>query len=110
MDNLTSGCSDIMAFFTGDPAGVHPGHDDLAEEIALHGRQFEETKWREEDMQSYLFLLILEVSLKHLTLRHKMPCTDTDSGGGCLPMTGSNIPRTHRVPRFSRGLHTSTVN
>ena len=62
-DNLITTHSDIMAFFTGDPGGVHPGYDELAEEIALHGRHFEQTKWREEDMQSYLFLLILEVSL-----------------------------------------------
>ncbi|KAK4683682.1 hypothetical protein P7C73_g6549, partial [Tremellales sp. Uapishka_1] len=52
---------DIMAFFEGSPDGSTPGRDDLAKEIAAQGYDFVRTRWRLEDMQSYMFLLILEV-------------------------------------------------
>ncbi|WWD15888.1 hypothetical protein CI109_100312 [Kwoniella shandongensis] len=51
---------DIMAFFNGSPDGQIPGRDDLAKEIAQHGKEFVDERWRLEDMQSYMFLLILE--------------------------------------------------
>ena len=53
--------SDIMAFFLGAPDGSTPGHDDLAERIAAQGLSFTENHWRMEDMQSFTFLLLMEV-------------------------------------------------
>ena len=44
---------DTMAFFAGYPNG-HPGHDDLAERIALNGMRFTREHWRWEDMQAYV--------------------------------------------------------
>lgn len=54
---------DIMAFFTGSPDGTVPGRDDLAEEIGRNGQAFAMEKLRWEDMRSYMFLLLLEVTL-----------------------------------------------
>ncbi|WVQ78122.1 hypothetical protein IAT38_000203 [Cryptococcus sp. DSM 104549] len=51
---------DILAFFEGSPGGSIPGHDDLARDIAANAREFTEDQWRHEDMQSFMFLLILE--------------------------------------------------
>ncbi|KAK8869838.1 hypothetical protein IAR55_000406 [Kwoniella newhampshirensis] len=51
---------DIMAFFDGSPDGQVSGREDLAKEIAQHGQEFVETRWRLEDMQSFTYLLILE--------------------------------------------------
>ncbi|ORX41279.1 hypothetical protein BD324DRAFT_644319 [Kockovaella imperatae] len=69
----------IMAFFVGPPdssaissteaasgagkkghASPQVGHDDLAKQIALRGRQFGEEYWRWEDMQAYMLRLLLE--------------------------------------------------
>lgn len=55
--------SDILAFFQGSPDGSIPGRDDLAKEIAAHAHEFVQERWREEDMRSFMYLLILEVSL-----------------------------------------------
>ncbi|GFZ46165.1 hypothetical protein JCM24511_04412 [Saitozyma sp. JCM 24511] len=49
-----------MAFFNGSPDGTAPGRDDLAKEIAANGLKFTQERWRMEDMQSYMYLLILE--------------------------------------------------
>lgn len=54
--------SDILAFFQGSPDGSIPGRDDLAKEIAGHAYKFVQERWREEDMRSFMYLLILEVS------------------------------------------------
>lgn len=54
--------SDILAFFQGSPDGSIPGRDDLAKEIAAHAHEFVQERWREEDMRSFMYLLILEVS------------------------------------------------
>ncbi|ORY33787.1 glycosyl transferase family 90-domain-containing protein [Naematelia encephala] len=51
---------DILAFFNGSPDGSAPGRDDLAKEIALNGWKFTQERWRTEDMQSFMFLLLLE--------------------------------------------------
>ncbi|WWC61152.1 uncharacterized protein I303_103731 [Kwoniella dejecticola CBS 10117] len=51
---------DIMAFFNGSPDGQVKGHDELAREIAQNGWEFVENRWRLQDMQSFMFLLILE--------------------------------------------------
>ncbi|KAE8538024.1 hypothetical protein D1P53_006091 [Cryptococcus gattii VGV] len=53
---------DILAFFQGSPDGSIPGRDDLAKEIAAHAHEFVQERWREEDMRSFMYLLILEVS------------------------------------------------
>ncbi|EIW68082.1 hypothetical protein TREMEDRAFT_63970 [Tremella mesenterica DSM 1558] len=50
----------IMSFFSGSPEGRVAGRDDLAREIAMHGREFTEEFWRWEDMQAYMFRLLLE--------------------------------------------------
>lgn len=55
--------SDILAFFQGSPDRSIPGRDDLAKEIAAHAHEFVQERWREEDMRSFMYLLILEVSL-----------------------------------------------
>ncbi|WRT67118.1 uncharacterized protein IL334_004084 [Kwoniella shivajii] len=51
---------DIMAFFVGSPDGTVKGHDELAREIAKNAIEFVDTKWRLQDMQSFMFLLLLE--------------------------------------------------
>ncbi|WVQ70107.1 uncharacterized protein L199_008332 [Kwoniella botswanensis] len=51
---------DIMAFFNGSPDGKVKGHDSLAKEIAKNGYDFVNDHWRLQDMQSFMFLLILE--------------------------------------------------
>jgi hypothetical protein len=52
-----------MSFFSQSPNGETLGHDDLAQEIAMNGRNFALERLREEDMRSYMFLLMLEVSV-----------------------------------------------
>jgi hypothetical protein len=44
----------------GVPGSPSTGNDDLAREIAENGRKFAEEHWRWEDMQSYMFRLLLE--------------------------------------------------
>ncbi|WVR06184.1 hypothetical protein IAU60_003214 [Kwoniella sp. DSM 27419] len=53
---------DIMSFFAGPPDGRQGGHDELAQQIAEQGKKFGEEHWRWEDMQAYMFRLILEYS------------------------------------------------
>ncbi|KAK4054576.1 Protein O-glucosyltransferase 2 [Microbotryomycetes sp. JL201] len=48
-----------MAFFKGDLAG-RGAHDAMAKEIAYNGRQWAAEFWRWEDMQVYLYRLLLE--------------------------------------------------
>ncbi|KAJ9107286.1 hypothetical protein QFC21_000733 [Naganishia friedmannii] len=50
----------IMAFFAGTPDGRFKGRDDLAQKIAEQGRKFRLEHWRWEDMQAYMFRLLLE--------------------------------------------------
>ncbi|GFZ45441.1 hypothetical protein JCM24511_03167 [Saitozyma sp. JCM 24511] len=52
----------IMSFFIGPPDGRAGGHEDLARGIAEAGRQFALEHWRWEDMQAYMFRLLLEYS------------------------------------------------
>ena len=49
-----------MSFFIGSPEGRSPGHDELAKEIAENARTFALEFWRWEDMQAYMFRLLLE--------------------------------------------------
>ncbi|KAG9092621.1 F-actin-capping protein subunit alpha [Ceratobasidium sp. UAMH 11750] len=52
---------DTLGFFMGVPgANQTPGHDDMAEKIAAHAREFSERYWRWEDMQVYVYRLLLE--------------------------------------------------
>ncbi|WWC88904.1 uncharacterized protein L201_003819 [Kwoniella dendrophila CBS 6074] len=53
---------DIMSFFAGPPDGRVGGHDELAQKIAEQGKKFGEEHWRWEDMQAYMFRLMLEYS------------------------------------------------
>ncbi|GAA5983978.1 hypothetical protein JCM10908_005999 [Rhodotorula pacifica] len=48
-----------MAFFAGDNFG-HGAHDDLAKEIAMAGKEWAEKHWRWEDMEVYMYRLLLE--------------------------------------------------
>lgn len=65
-----------MSFFTGPPdapdrggrgagQGGLGGHDDLAREIAGQARVFGQEFWRWEDMQGYMFRLLLEYVPSH---------------------------------------------
>ncbi|KAG8779306.1 F-actin-capping protein subunit beta [Ceratobasidium sp. 428] len=52
---------DTLAFFMGAPGPDQtPAHDDMAENIAAHAREFSVKYWRPEDMQVYVFRLLLE--------------------------------------------------
>ncbi|KDN42124.1 hypothetical protein RSAG8_06982, partial [Rhizoctonia solani AG-8 WAC10335] len=50
---------DTVAFFSGTPDGL-PGHDDLAEKIGAQAHRFAAEQWRTEDMQVYVYRLLLE--------------------------------------------------
>ncbi|GAA5912419.1 uncharacterized protein JCM6883_005663 [Sporobolomyces salmoneus] len=50
----------ILAFFQGSPHDGSGSHDDLAEKIATAGAKWAQGFWRWEDMQAYLFRLVLE--------------------------------------------------
>lgn len=54
--------SDIMIYFAGSPDGQSPAYDHEAEKIAGRAREFALERWRWEDMQSYMLLMILEAS------------------------------------------------
>lgn len=51
---------DISAFFIGSPDGRVKGHDAHAQQIAEQGRKFALEHWRWEDMQAYMYRLLLE--------------------------------------------------
>ena len=53
---------DIMSFLDGAPDGSSPGREDIARGIAQHGKEFANHELRWEEMQSYMFLFLLEVS------------------------------------------------
>lgn len=44
-----------MLFFKGDSAIGNNGHDDLAREIAMAGKDWSQTFWRREDLIAYQF-------------------------------------------------------
>ncbi|GAA5838300.1 hypothetical protein JCM11251_003457 [Rhodosporidiobolus azoricus] len=50
----------VMAFFKGSPYDGSGGHDELAEKIATAGKLWTESHWRWQDMQAYMFRLLLE--------------------------------------------------
>ncbi|QRW11842.1 glycosyltransferase family 90 protein [Ceratobasidium sp. AG-Ba] len=53
---------DTFAFFMGVPGSnrTAPAHDDVAQKIAAHAREFSVRYWRWEDMQVYVYRLLLE--------------------------------------------------
>ncbi|BEI92004.1 uncharacterized protein CcaverHIS019_0408240 [Cutaneotrichosporon cavernicola] len=51
---------DIMAFFDGAPDRSTKGRDDLAEEIAKNALHLTKTRWRDQDMASFMLLMMLE--------------------------------------------------
>ena len=52
---------DVLAFFRGTPRGEH-AHDDLAEQIALAGRQWAQRCFRDEDLQVRRSNRVLELT------------------------------------------------
>ncbi|KAK4700780.1 hypothetical protein P7C70_g5464, partial [Phenoliferia sp. Uapishka_3] len=51
----------ILAFYTGDLSPERVGnHDELAEEIAVAGKEWAAKFWRPEDTKAYIFRLLLE--------------------------------------------------
>ncbi|KAG8893491.1 F-actin-capping protein subunit alpha [Tulasnella sp. 403] len=50
---------DVMSFFAGSPDG-HGRHEDLAEKIGMRGAEFVRRHWRREDIQAYMYRLLLE--------------------------------------------------
>ena len=50
----------IMSFFIGSPDHRTSGHDDIAQGIADRARKFGLEHWRWEDMQAYMYRLLLE--------------------------------------------------
>ncbi|KAJ9108572.1 hypothetical protein QFC19_002288 [Naganishia cerealis] len=46
---------DVMLFFKGESAIGNAGHDELAREIAMAGKQWSKTYWRREDLIAYQF-------------------------------------------------------
>ncbi|KAG8714285.1 F-actin-capping protein subunit alpha [Ceratobasidium sp. 423] len=50
---------DTLAFFVGTPDGL-PGHNDLAGKIGARAHKFTAKQWRPEDMQVYIYRLLLE--------------------------------------------------
>lgn len=48
-----------MAFFAGSPEQNLGARDDLAASIGNHGAAFVENHWRWEDMQGYVWILLL---------------------------------------------------
>lgn len=59
IQNDLSDLLDTLYFFRGDPAGNN-AHEDLAEKIAVQGREWSLKYWRMADMTAYTFRLFLE--------------------------------------------------
>jgi hypothetical protein len=49
-----------MSFFVGPPDDELANHDALARQIAANARRFTTEHWRWEDMQAYMFRILLE--------------------------------------------------
>lgn len=49
-----------MAFFAGSPSTGAGAHDDLAQSIGERGRAFVERHWRKEDIQAWVWRVLLE--------------------------------------------------
>lgn len=58
MDNTFADIYGIMEYFVG--TDTEPGHDVVAQQIALEGKAWAERVLRKEDMQLYVFRLLLE--------------------------------------------------
>lgn len=55
----------LMAFFAGAPSTGHSAHDDLARAIGERGREFVERYWRREDIQAWIWRVLLEYRRIH---------------------------------------------
>lgn len=53
---------DVMSFFKGNEEAGEPGHDPLARQIAVAGKQWSHNFWRKQDMVAYQFRLMLELA------------------------------------------------
>ncbi|KAG8986612.1 F-actin-capping protein subunit alpha, partial [Tulasnella sp. 427] len=62
---------DTMAFFAGTPDG-QGAHDAMAEQVSNHAVEFARKNWRWEDMQAYMFRLLLEYARLSSLDREKM--------------------------------------
>lgn len=62
---------DAVAFFAGTPDGKG-AHDAMAEKISNHSVEFAQKNWRWEDMQAYMFRLLLEYARLSSRDREKM--------------------------------------
>jgi hypothetical protein len=60
MDNTFIDIYGIMEYFVGNQEMGVEGHDDVAKEIAIGGKKWAEKVLRREDMQIYVFRLLLE--------------------------------------------------
>jgi hypothetical protein len=60
MDNTFADIYGIMEFFIGNEKVGLAGHDAVAEKIAMEGKAWTERVLRKEDMQIYVFRLLLE--------------------------------------------------
>ena len=60
MDNTFADIYGIMEFFIGNEKVGLAGHDSVAESIAMDGKAWAERVLRREDMQIYVFRLLLE--------------------------------------------------
>lgn len=60
MDNTFIDIYGIMDYFIGNPEAGVEGHDDVARELAVGGKKWAEKVLRKEDMQIYVFRLLLE--------------------------------------------------
>lgn len=58
---------DIMSFFEGAPDGSTSGNQHLAKQIGERGKKFVQDHWREEDLQSFGLLQLMEVSVRDCT-------------------------------------------
>lgn len=60
MDNTFIDIYGIMEYFVGDAKAGVEGHDEVAKDIALGGKEWAEKVLRKEDMQVYVLRLLLE--------------------------------------------------
>ena len=67
---------DIMSFFEGAPDGSTPPNHGLAKAIGDRGKEFVKDRWREEDLQSFGLLQLLEVSPRLSNIPRPSPFLD----------------------------------
>lgn len=78
MDNTFVDIYGIMEYFLGNDKVEKEGHDDVAKEIALTGKQWAEKVLRREDMQIYVFRLLLEYARICDDMRERLGWVDPE--------------------------------